>query len=828
MRLFVRLFSLCLFCAGGAALALWFGQQAAPRSDRAASAGDENGASDAVAVVEGPSNAVAATGHQTPANEPQPSAKLEAENPASSRRADVAAAPTYFDGVPSTSPSPELPLSPAYHPRTAMEVHPWPPESRTDVSSYSSPRYDAKQGADDFGNLLAESFVRRVVEMVQEESPPVAVRSASVGVDDEPERREDEEQPQRPEQQPRPQPAEEPPSKATPLKQSAEPGEQQPAGQPDEQSSKASSIQIRPQQDANSDAQPQFPRLQGEDALSGEGDDRLQIYIKGGDIREVLAQLSAQGNLNILPTNSVQGTVSIALADVSADTALDAILRSTGYNARREGKFIFVGTEADFTKQERAADVVGIRVYRPNYVSAKDLKELITPLITASTGKISVTPPPQVGIQTNDNDAGGDSMASREAILVQDFESVLDHIDQIVRNVDRRPPQVSIEAMILSVQINDNCDLGVDFEMLRDQGHLTLAGGSPTNDLASLTFENGGLKLAYLDGSMSGFVTALETFGDTNVIATPKLMALNKQRAEILIGAQLGYVSTTVTETAATQSVEFLEVGTQLRLRPFISSDGMVRLEVHPELSTGNVRIEDGITLPDKEVTKVTTNVMVRDGCTVILGGLMREDLARTGKQIPWVGSMPIIGPLFRLTNEKTERREILVLLTPHIVHDPDVCCEGDLAAAEFHRRQSIAADKMSPLGKRYMGRKYFRLAQEAWAIGDRERAMRYINLSIHVDPFSRAAIELRSDIVNGVPHGAHTLDAPVGAPGEFELPPPEAVEPIEQDQPPEGAHNGAYKIESRPLPSRGEQSLPPPGNQTTSANSRSSLRLKR
>ena len=79
----------------------------------------------------------------------------------------------------------------------------------------------------------------------------------------------------------------------------------------------------------------------------------------------------------------------------------------------------------------------------------------------------------------------------------------------------------------------------------------------------------------------------METVGDTHVIATPRVVCLDKQRAEILIGSQLGYISSTVTETSTAQNVNFLEVGTQLRIRPFISSDGLVRMEVHPELSTG-------------------------------------------------------------------------------------------------------------------------------------------------------------------------------------------------------------------------------------------------
>jgi type IV pilus assembly protein PilQ len=207
--------------------------------------------------------------------------------------------------------------------------------------------------------------------------------------------------------------------------------------------------------------------------------------------------------------------------------------------------------------------------------------------------------------------------------------------------------------------------------------------------------------------------------------------------------------------------VEFLKVGAQLCLRPFVSSDGLIRMEVHPELSTGSVKTEGGFTLPNKETTQVTTNVMVRDGCTVVIGGLMREEIETTGSQVPLLGSLPFVGPAFRSMNETLQRREILVLITPHIVYEPETCREGQQGACEYLRRQAVYREKMSPLGKRHVGRKYFRLAQNAWAAGDRDRALRFVEMSIHFDPLSREAIDLRSQIWLGEPMGAGASGVP-------------------------------------------------------------------
>ena len=497
---------------------------------------------------------------------------------------------------------------------------------------------------------------------------------------------------------------------------------------------------------------------------SEEGDDSLQIDIQNEDLRIVLESLSKLGNLNILSSTSVQGKVSATLTGVDVETALDAILKSTGYVAKRDGKFIFVGTLQDFDTFEQMLDTVSTRVYRPNYVTAAELQALIQPLVTADAGVVSVSSPAEVGIGSDSAKVGGDAFAGGEVVLVRDYEAVLAQIDQVVTEIDRRPLQVAIEAMILSVTLDDGNDFGVSFELLRNNDDARLGWGTPANSLVKPDFEfkEGGLKFGFLDSSLGAFISALETIGDTNVIATPRLMVINKHRAEILIGEELGYVSTTQTETSTTQSVEFLEVGTQLRLRPFISSDGLIRMEIHPELSTGTVKIEKEFTLPNKETTQVTTNIMVRDGCTMVIGGLMREEMKSVGSQVPLFGSLPLIGYAFRSRNEKLERREMLVLITPHIIYEPETCEEGEMGAAEFHRRQQLFGEKMNPFGRGHIARKYFRLAQNAWAAGDRDTALRFVEMSIHFNPLNRAAIDLRSDVWLGHQVGEHTLDGPL------------------------------------------------------------------
>jgi type IV pilus assembly protein PilQ len=535
-------------------------------------------------------------------------------------------------------------------------------------------------------------------------------------------------------------------------------------------------------------------------SIDSEGDGKLRIQIHDEDLRTVLNFLSEQGGLNILASKNVEGKVSATLNGVDIETALRAILRSTGFVFRRDGNFIFVGTPEDFNSMEQGLDRVGTRVYRTNYVTAAELKALVTPLLTEKIGIVSVSSQAEAGIATNDSVAGGDKFSGGEVLVARDYEAVLSQIDQLVTEVDVRPMQVSIDAMILSVHLTDEDKFGVNFQLLRANPNIKFGLGSPSASLSDLAPPagfplTGGLKLGYLDGNLGAFLEALEQIGDTNVISNPHLMVLNKQRAEIQIGQKQGYVNQTVTETSSTSSIEFLDTGTQLRVRPFISSDGLVRMEVHPELSDGTVELKGGFTLPNKNITQTTTNIMVHDGCTVVIGGLIHEQLANTTTQVPVLGNLPIIGFAFRQTDETIERREVIVLITPRIVYEPGTCQEGKRDACEFMRRQNTYADKMSPFGKRSIARRYYRLAETAYANGQSTKALWFAEMAVHFDPLNREALELRTDIWQGKPNesteGAAQANATLANPLEGQAMPDWLISDLENGspQPPPSLH---------------------------------------
>ena len=482
--------------------------------------------------------------------------------------------------------------------------------------------------------------------------------------------------------------------------------------------------------------------------ILAEGDGTLTFDCDNTDILAVLKMLNENG-LNILASKNVRGTVTASISKVDAETALDAILKNSGFLARREKGIIYVGTTQDFSDMDQSQDHAAMRIYRPNYVKSAELQILITPLLTPSFGKVTVTSAAQVDIPSDQVKTGGNDFAGTDMVVVKDYENVLRQIDELFAEVDIKPAQVAIEAMIINIKLNDSNQFGVNFQALRDNANArVVTGSSPIASLATFNVGNGGLKFGFLDSSLSTFLLALETIGDTNVIASPRVLCMNKQRAEIQIGEQLGYLNTTVTQTFSTQSVAFLDVGTLLRIRPFIANDGFIRMEVHPELSTGSVTISGGQTIPNKTVSQVTSNVGCYDGSTIVIGGLLRKDQQTTTSQVPFIGNLPWVGPLFRTKTEKDGRDEIIVLITPRIVNEDTLCAEGQKLGNEFTHKQEVYFDKMSPIAKRNYGLRYQRLALAAYNAGDHARAIKQIDWSIHFDPMNRDAIKLRNDIV--------------------------------------------------------------------------------
>jgi len=479
----------------------------------------------------------------------------------------------------------------------------------------------------------------------------------------------------------------------------------------------------------------------------------------------VLRVLSLETNRNIIATPSVTGSVTASLSNVTFEEALDAILLSNSAGYRADGKFIYVYT------QQELADIIALenppesRVFRLSYIAAADLEPALTPLLSAA-GSISVSTAPEVGVATDTEQAGGLSLTSEDYLVVRDRPENLKAIAAMIAELDVRPRQVLIEATILSAELGEDNALGIDFALVGGVD-LQLLGSTSravqnvvVGDLPTDRFQDfnasaisgfttnvpdGGVRVGIIKDNVAVFIQALEQITDTVVIANPKVLALNKQKGQVLVGRRDGYLTTTVTETQAIQTVEYLETGTNLIFRPFIGNDGYIRMEVRPQDSIGGLTAAN---LPFEQTAEVTTNVMVQDGQTILIGGLFRETNSDARSQVPLLGDIPVVGTLFKSRADSLQRQEVIILLTVHIVKDLDAYAKQSREQFDDIERLRVGArEGMMWHGRERLAQAYYQSAVENYGAGEYDKARWNVRMALHNSPRFVPALQLQEDL---------------------------------------------------------------------------------
>jgi type IV pilus assembly protein PilQ len=471
--------------------------------------------------------------------------------------------------------------------------------------------------------------------------------------------------------------------------------------------------------------EPTIKIVQGE---PGDADERFSIQVQDANLTEVLEMLGQLAGVNILASRDVQGRVSLNLQDVNVDKALDAILRSQGYVHEREGDFIYVKSAAEATAMKQANRKLITKIYQLHYINATEIQKLISPILTPEIGRHAITSPAQSGIAPTSTDAGGDGLSQRDTLLVQDFPEVIAEVDKILIELDVPPLQVMIEAKILSVALSDTMAFGVNFALLNGAKGFPATGSMVPPAGESLS-SSAGLKYGFIQGDTHAFIKSLEAIADTSLVAAPQLRVLNKQKAELIIGQRLGYKTLAFNGTQTIENVQFMDTGTKLVFRPFISPDGLVRLEVHPERSRAKINEKTG--LPNAETTEVTTNVMVRDGTTVVLGGLISEECREAIDRVPVLGSIPWVGGAFRNKSEQVSRNEMIVLITPRIVTEPEAMMEGEKLQVETESRAAYFRDSLSPHNRTSLTRAHYERACACFEQGNLLKAKQQIDAAL-------------------------------------------------------------------------------------------------
>ena len=480
-----------------------------------------------------------------------------------------------------------------------------------------------------------------------------------------------------------------------------------------------------------------------------------------GDILDFLKVLGVRSHRNIVPSSRVKGAVTVNLFDVNFDEVLDAVLKANELVRVDEGPFIYIYTAKEHAVMEQQARQMVSRSYKLNYVKPADAKDLIGALL--SEGSVT-TLSPEVGTEE-------EGWTGTNCLVVRDYPEVLYEVERLLGDIDQRPLQVLVEATILTAQVHDNDELGIDFNALGGvnfeasggvvgaipAGQVALNGtetSAGTGFAANVT--GGGLSIGIVNSNIGVFIRALETITDTVTLGNPKVLTLNRQQGQVKVGGEQGYLTTEVTATSTSQTVETLETGTILRFTPFVMDDGYIRMHLHPEDSTGEVVLKGNFALPEKTTAEVSTDVLVQDGHTIVIGGLFRDTASITRAQVPLIGNLPGIGTLFRSTSDTNTKEELIFLITPHIVKEPEYSLAGKAALEDCDRAMIGIRQGQQWHSRSRLAQDHYQRALAHHANGDRDKALGDASLACYISPTFNDALHLRDQLLpDSVPLGS-------------------------------------------------------------------------
>ncbi|MCX7956474.1 MAG: AMIN domain-containing protein [Endomicrobia bacterium] len=404
------------------------------------------------------------------------------------------------------------------------------------------------------------------------------------------------------------------------------------------------------------------------------------------DITDVLQMLAVKSGINIVYGPDVEGKITISLKNVPFDKAFENILRisklvyiSVGENIVR------VGTPQTI-EQERTLQVVYTKIFPLNYAVADEVK--------AHLDQIRLAEGRTKGMITVDK--------RTNSLIVTESEEGLKYIEEWIKKLDTKPYQVSIEAQVIDISVDDLSDLGVQWGLRNVQSQqgsgvnysLEQVGGAgvtvgQTNATARsvesmMAVAPTGVPIEsaiFLFGrftdalAVSGRLAMLVTQGKAKVLSNPRVTTVNNKTAIIIAGEKIPYKSaTTVTTTGGGSGVgqtvqeswEYINAGIQLTVTPIVSPDGWVTLNVKPQVDIPQI---SGPGIPPTVKSRQTeVTVMVKNNEPLIIGGLISDSDIDAIKKVPLLGDLPILGYLFKYKSTTKKRTELIILITPRVI----------------------------------------------------------------------------------------------------------------------------------------------------------------
>ncbi|HUS57397.1 MAG TPA: secretin N-terminal domain-containing protein [Planctomycetota bacterium] len=384
----------------------------------------------------------------------------------------------------------------------------------------------------------------------------------------------------------------------------------------------------------------------------GDKEDRITLEAADADLVDLVRLIGAQAGLNMIIDPDISGKVSVSFKNVTVDDAMQSILRSNGFMAQKQGEIVRV-------MRVGLADTISqSKLFQLKAVSVPDIQTELQQFISAG-GKLVLHP-------------------QKNSFVVIDRPEVISTIESYLAVVDARERQVMIKAQIVEVSLENRDQFGFSWSWLDTTIRAKDITGTVTQTLLP---PESGFQVALGNDHFTSVFQALQTRDSVNLLSAPTITTVNNKEAKVEITEDIPYVeATTSVDTGtgsitSTQSVEFVTVGVKLSVLPEIGEDNYIKMKVSPEVSEAPVRFM-GIPVVKKRTAETT--LLVKSGQTIVLGGLIRENVSDEEKRVPVLSSIPILGNLFKSKDKRISKVELLIFIRPIIIDDAIAAAEAE------------------------------------------------------------------------------------------------------------------------------------------------------
>jgi MSHA biogenesis protein MshL len=460
---------------------------------------------------------------------------------------------------------------------------------------------------------------------------------------------------------------------------------------------------------------PQFQEEEPARFATGSPGKMYSLRVRNGELQDVLLALAQDSGENLVVDPEVIGTVTVNLNRVSLEQALDALLTQLDYSYRRQGRlirisrpvletrlfsvnYVFTNRKGDKTivathGSGAGGEQISASEYRIQGTNETDfwaeIQEALTAIIFTDEKPAAVLRARQSGVVSSMSSKDGRKLViSRMTgiIQVRDYPVKLREVGRFLEQMEATVQrQVFIQAMFLEVTLRNEFATGIRWDNIQnellnlDVTELGLAwnifGGGTSNSAAGALLVAGAPQsLAGADFVISDLVEALETQGKVKALASPKVATLNNQMAIVKISRQDVYFTSEISQGDVSTLQSFtpntIDVGVILDVTPQIGPDGTITMNIHPSITAEFDRVTspDGSEFPLLRIRETDTVVKVRDGQTIIIAGLIQEQVQKERIGLPCLTNLPGLQYLFGYRQEKTERTELVILITPTVL----------------------------------------------------------------------------------------------------------------------------------------------------------------